>query len=281
MEYPIAVQGRVLFQSEVEGIRQLIAERPGWSRRALSREIARRWEWRNGAGELKDMSARLLLNKLESRALIQLPPRRWLQPAHRPPARAAGLFERIEPEAIVASLEELGGLEILPLERRDPRRALFDRYLARYHYLSYKGPAGENLAYLARDARGRDLACLLFSAAAWKARERDAFIGWSRGQRERRLHLLANNSRFLILPWVRVPHLASHLLSRVTRRLSADWQAKYGHTIYLAETFVEQERFRGVCYRPANWRHVGATQGRSRQDSQHRLQVPIKDIYLY
>src|SRR5258708_3550953 len=129
MECPIAVQGRALFQSEVEGIMQLIAEKPGWSRRALSREIARRWDWRNGAGELKDMSARLLLNKLESRALIQLPPRRWLQPAHRPPPLEAGLFEGIEPAAMVASLKELGGLEILPLERRDAQRALFDRYL--------------------------------------------------------------------------------------------------------------------------------------------------------
>src|SRR5258708_28112155 len=138
MEYPIAVQGRVLFQSEVEGIKQLIAERPGWSRRALSREIARRWDWRNGAGELKDMSARLLLNKLESRALLQLPPRRWRQPAHRPPARETGLCEQIEPEAIVASLEELGGLEILPLERRGPGRGRCGPFFCRFSILSFE-----------------------------------------------------------------------------------------------------------------------------------------------
>jgi len=140
---------------------------------------------------------------------------------------------------------------------------------------------GENLAYLARDRNGRELACVLFGAAAWKAAARDRFIGWDHATRALRLGFLTNNTRFLILPWVRVPHLASHLLGRILRRLSADWQGKYGHPIYLVETFVESDRFRGTCYRAADWTLVGRTQGRSRQDRAHRFQVRVKDIYLY
>ena len=139
---------------------------------------------------------------------------------------------------------------------------------------------GENLKYLARDRTGRPLACLLFGAAAWKARARDEWIGWTVAQRERALPLLANNTRFLILPWVRVPQLASHLLGAVARRLDADWRAKYGHGIALLETFVERERFRGTCYRAAGWVQVGATTGRSRNDRDQTLTVPVKDLYL-
>jgi hypothetical protein len=137
------------------------------------------------------------------------------------------------------------------------------------------------MAYLVRDCHGRDLACVLFGAAAWKTRPRDAWIGWDDATRARRLLYVANNSRFLILPWVRVPHLASHVLACVLRRLSADWQAKYGHPIHLVETFVDRSRFKGTCYRAANWILAGQTQGRGRQDRDHVLRVPVKDVYLY
>ena len=152
--------------------------------------------------------------------------------------------------------------------------------LQRHHYLGLRNSVGENLKYLARDRTGRPLACLLFGAAAWKARARDEWIGWTVAQRERALPLLANNTRFLILPWVRVPQLASHLLGAVARRLDADWRAKYGHGIALLETFVERERFRGTCYRAAGWVQVGATTGRSRNDRDQTLTVPVKDLYL-
>ena len=139
---------------------------------------------------------------------------------------------------------------------------------------------GENLKYLVRDHLGRPLAGLLFGAAAWKIQARDAWIGWDADQRRNHLFLLANNSRFLILPWVRVPALASHVLGQVTARLSADWQRKYGHPIYLVESFVQRDRFPGTCYRAAGWRRVGATTGRSRNDAAGTLPVPVKEIYL-
>ncbi len=140
---------------------------------------------------------------------------------------------------------------------------------------------GENLQYTLTDASGRLFACLLFGSAAWKCRARDEFIGWTPEQRQERLHLITNNMRFLILPYVKVAHLASWILGQVLRRLSQDWQSKYGHGIVLVETFVERERFAGTSYKAANWRCLGATSGRSRQDRHHRLSVPLKDLYLY
>jgi hypothetical protein len=153
-------------------------------------------------------------------------------------------------------------------------------YLHRYHYLGLR-VVGENAGYLAQDAHGRDLACLLFGAPAWRCAPRDRALGWSEAERRARLHTLANNTRFLILPWVRVPYLASHLLGAVARRIAADWQAKYGHGLDGLETFVERDRFAGTCYRAANWQCVGATCGRSRQDRNHTRAVPVKDVYLY
>jgi hypothetical protein len=160
-------------------------------------------------------------------------------------------------------------------------RAWVKAALARFHYLGYGGAVGENLQYIVCDRQDRPLACLVFGSAAWKCRDRDRFIGWSAAQQQKQLPLVANNSRFLILPWTRVPHLGSWILGQVASRIAQDWQAKYGHRVVLLETFVERERFRGTVYRAANWQPVGVTAGRSRQDRHTCLQVPLKDIYLY
>jgi hypothetical protein len=150
--------------------------------------------------------------------------------------------------------------------------------------LGYRGPVGENLAYLIRSGGGADLACLLFGAAAWQCAPRDRWIGWSTEQRAQRLAEIANNHRFLILPWVRTPHLATHILSQIARRIEADWQRRYHHRLCLLETFAQADRFRGTCYQAANWLHVGQTTGRTRQNQRHRdnaVHAPVKDIYLY
>jgi hypothetical protein len=153
--------------------------------------------------------------------------------------------------------------------------------LARHHYLGFKGAVGENLQYVVRDGQERPLACLVFGAAAWKCQDRDESIGWDAAQRQRHLPLLANNSRFLILPWVVVCGLGSWILGQISRRISQDWQAKYGHRVVLLETFVERARFEGTVYRAANWRKAGMTTGRTRQDRHTRIQAPVKEIYLY
>lgn len=272
------LQGRSISPAQLEWIRSLLRQNAGWGRSRLSVHIAQSWNWRNQAGALKDMAARTLLLKLERSGLIALPPARTggggSRKAIPPDPAQPSLFA---PPKIHSSLAALMPVD-LALACSAPDRKLFASLLGDHHYLGYSRPVGENLQYLARDASGQVLACLLFGAAAWKCAPRDQFIGWTRPQREGNLCLLANNSRFLILPWVRVPHLASWLLSRAVARLSRDWLSRYGHPIWLVETFVQRERFSGVCYRAANWLLLGQTTGRTRNGSSQPVS-PIKDIY--
>lgn len=278
MEIVHHIQGRDLRESDIDAIRALISLNPSWHRTRLSVELTRAWNWRTAVGRLQDMAARTLLLKLERRGLITLPSRRG---KHYPRRDVVQQIMLPFAEPVAGFLAELLPLRVELMTSCHPDRRLFSRYLSQHHYLGYHGPVGENMAYLVRDCRGRDLACVLFGAAAWKTKPRDAWIGWDDETRARGLPLIANNHRFLILPWIRVPHLASHILGHISRRLSDDWRAKYGHRIYLAETFVESARFKGTCYRAANWLRVGQTQGRSRQDRTHSMSVPLKDVYLY
>ena len=272
------IQGRRIGPEELGLVRHLLATKPGWNRTRLSRELCERWDWRNEAGRVKDMACRTLLLKLERRGQIRLPARKGPSPNARRNCRVLDLpCDRTPIEEPLGSVRPVR-IEALGEGHADLR--LFRFLLQTHHYLGLRNSVGENLKYLARDRHGRPLACLLFGAAAWKAKPRDEWIGWMGAQRERKLSRVANNARFLILPWVRVPHLASHLLSAVARRLDADWRAKYGHGIALLETFVDRERFRGTCYRAAGWVYAGATAGRSRNDRHKTLAVPVKDIYL-
>lgn len=279
MDQSQIVQGRRLDRPELEQLRHWVSGHPGWSRRRLSVELASRWDWRNGAGQLKDMAARTLLLKLHQRGLLELPPRRQA-PTNRMRCAAAELAPAEEP-TIRCDLGALGPLQVQEVSREAAERAWVKGALGRYHYLGFNGAVGENLQYIISDAQGRRLACLVFGAAAWKCQDRDQFIGWSAQQRERNLVLIANNTRFLILPSVHVPCLGSWMLGQISRCLASDWQAKYGHPVVLVETFVEQARFRGTVYRAANWQSVGATKGRTRQDRHTCLQVAVKDIYVY
>jgi hypothetical protein len=276
------IQGRPIRAEDLEQIQQLMLAHPDWSRRRLSQELARIWDWRNGVGRLKDMAARTLLVKLEQRGWITLPPRRK-EPPNRmrqrrlpelPPAEAIAAQPRILAEVLPLVINELSspaGLRQLPL---------FESLLHHQHYLGHRSTVGENLQYLVCDRENRPLACLLFGAAAWQCADRDRYIGWDSTRRAEHLHFLANNTRFLILG--RVPQLASCILGKISKRLSRDWQSKYGHPIYLLETFVERQRFTGACYRAANWKRVGQTKGRTRQDQPDGTwsQAPIKEVYL-
>ena len=279
MSEVVTVQGRDLAAADIEGIRGLIAQNPAWSRRRLSEALAGQWDWRNGSGRLKDMAARSLLVKLEARGLIVLPPRRQT------PSNRMTVRRLVSPDwdetPVAGTLADAGPLGVREISRDAPARAQCAEALGRFHYLGWGGTVGENLQYEVTGETGRLLGCMVFGSAAWKCRARDEFIGWSASQKQQRLHLVTNNTRFLILPSVQVPHLASWILGQILRRLSRDWEAKYGHPITMVETFVDRERFRGTCYRAANWIHAGATTGRSRQDRTHALQVPIKDVYVY
>lgn len=277
----LTIQGRCLSPAQLQDLRQWVGENPHWSRWRLSRELATRWDWRNGAGVLKDMAARTLLVKLAQRGLIPLPERRQV-PTNRMRCGAGPAVELPElSEPIAGALAQLGPLSLQEVSAEPAVRAWVKAALARFHYLGFGGAVGENLHYVVRDGQGRPLACLVFGAAAWKCQDRDRFIGWTAEQRQQHLALVANNTRFLILPWVRVRDLGSWILGQIARRIDRDWQSKYGHSVAVLETFVEQSRFRGTVYRAANWQRVGVTAGRSRQGRHTCLQVPRKDIYLY
>ena len=284
MHENFTLQGLRLGPLELGQVARLIADHPQWTRYRISRELAQLWDWRSPSGQIKDMAARTLLLKLEQRGLIELPARRRASPNRMRHKQMAALDASISQEPLQTSLQDLTPLDLRELSSGSPAdRALFEALLHQFHYLSHCSPVGENLQYLARERTGRPVACLLFGAAAWQCADRDKHIGWDPATRALPLQMITNNTRFLVMPWVDVPCLASHVLSLVLRRIGADWQRKYAHPIYLIETFVEQERFAGACYRAANWIRIGQTKGRSRQDApggQH-LRVAIKDIYLF
>jgi len=254
-------------------------EHPDWSRHRITKHICEDWNWRTHAGQLKTFAARDFIDKLESRGLLELPPvRLGMRRAHRNPYP-----EVMPPDAVPidAAFADIAPVSITLIVTGSYEHGCFAHYLKQHHYLGFNRTVGEHLEYLVRDTHGRDLACVLFGAAAWKCAPRDHWIGWDALTRQRNLLFMTNNTRFLILPWVRVPHLASHILGRIMRRLSHNWLCRYNHPVHLVETFVEQDRFKGTCYKAANWQLLGQTKGRSRQDRYNKLSVPVKDILAY
>ncbi|MFH1628724.1 MAG: Druantia anti-phage system protein DruA [Pseudomonadota bacterium] len=278
MSNGMVIQGRLLSSDDIDIVREIIVSNPSWRRTRISQELCSRWGWFNHLGQPKDMACRSMLLKLEAKGYITLP------------ARSAfplnGLQHRSIPDInpdtipIAASLRDLLPLSIEIVKGKDSL-SLFCHLLSRYHYLGYSVTVGENMKYIIRDKFGRPLSCVLFGSAAWKVACRDGYVGWSKECRERNLFLVTNNMRFLVLPWVTVAHLASHILGRIARRIRKDWVERYGHPVVLLETFVDTSRFRGTCYRAANWRYAGQTKGRSRNDRYNDLRVPVKDVYLY
>ena len=256
-------------------IRRFIAQNPGASRRRLSAKLCEAWEWKQANGALCDMVCRGLLLMLHRAGEIELPPVR--QVSRNP------FVERERPAPVLLDTtpitEPLGVLQPIELEqvRRTDDESLFNSLMEQYHYLGYEQPVGEHLKYLAW-AQGRPIACLAWSSAPRHLGSRDRYIGWNAEARRRNIRFLAYNTRFLILPWVRVPHLASHLLAKVTGGLSGDWEQIYGHPIYFVETFIDPSRFRGTCYRAANWILLGHTTGRGKNDHTNKPNRPIKEI---
>lgn len=274
----MVIQGRSVNKKDIEQIQDLIRCNPSWHRTHLSRELCRQWGWFNHQGQVKDMACRTLLLKLEALGYFALPKRQAVSPNAYRHRAIQEVFHNTTPiEDCVGDLMPLS-IEVV---KDQGLLSLFGFLLSRYHYLGYRGSVGENMKYLVFDCRGRPLSCVLFGSAAWKVGCRDRYIGWDKADRPQRLHLVTNNMRFLVLPWVRVPHLASHVLGRIVRRIREDWEEIYGHEVVLLETFVDVSRFRGTCYRAANWRYVGRTTGRSRNDRYGTIGVHQKDVYVY
>lgn len=272
------IQGRRLAPGELGEIRELLCAHPDWHRTRVSRELCQRWDWRTETGRPKDMACRSLLLKLEARGWIQLPPRRSASVNGRRNLRPVEVdLDRSVLEA------DLGSLQPLRIDLIGPgshESALFRGLLQQHHYLGLRNRVGENLGYLVWSRTGRPVAALLFGSAAWHCQPRDAFIGWNEEQRHQHRSRLTNNTRFLIPHWVRVPHLASHVLARVIGRLNGDWLDRYGHGIELVETFVEPARFAGTAYRAAGWRPVGRTTGRGRNGPSDVPSTTAKEVFV-
>jgi len=271
-------RGREFSAQDIAFIRQFISAHPQASRRALSAKLCEAWQWKQANGAPRDMVCRGLLLMLDRAGEIELPAVRSTPP--NPLAR------RARPPAVLIDTTPLAGplRQFQPLEFQQVRRTgdepLCNSLLEQYHYLGYEQPVGEHLKY-AVWAQGRPIACLTWSSAPRHLGSRDRFIGWSGAARRRNIRFLAYNSRFLILPWVRIACLASHILSRMAQRVPADWERLYGHSIYFLETFVDSERFRGTCYRAANWVVLGRTTGRGKDDQSHRPNRSIKEVLGY
>ena len=271
-------RGREISQEDILYIRALIERHPNESRRTLSTQLCEAWQWRQDNGALRDMVCRGMLLMLDRAGQIALPPVSYVR--HNP------LAKRVRPEpARIDTMpieDRLRNLQPLELEqvRRTSQEPLFNSLMEEHHYLGYEQPVGEHLKYLVW-GQGRPVACLAWSSAPRHLGSRDRYIGWSAEARRRNIRFIAYNTRFLILPWVRVEHLASHILGRMAARISEDWQRMYGHPIYFLETFVDAARFRGTCYRAANWVLLGKTTGRGKQSNSYVPNRSIKAVLGY
>jgi hypothetical protein len=267
--------GRDFTEEEIALIREVLKVAQ-MNRARLSREVCDRLGWRRDNGGLKDMSCRVALLRMQADGLISLPPPRNPKPVT---YRSYPHLEEAVLEPATIPTIDLATLTVEPVLTR-PDSLLWNAYIQRHHYLGHQLMPGAQLRYFVR-AAGHIIAALGFGASAWKVKPRDQLIGWTADQRERNLHLVVNNARFLILPWIRRKNLASRILALVSRRLSDDWQSRYAYRPVLLETFVEKPRFTGTCYKAANWQHLGDTQGRGKLDVLHRNAQPIKSIWIY
>jgi len=271
-------RGRLVSSEDILYIRELIAADPRQSRRTLSKKLCEAWYWRQPNGALRDMVCRGLLLVLDRAGAITLPAVDYVR--HNP------LASRARPAPVLIDTTPMACrlADIQPLEFEQVRRTgdepLFNSLLEAHHYLGYEQPVGEHLKYLVC-SQGRPVACLAWSSAPRHLGSRDRYIGWSAEARRRNIHFVAYNTRFLILPWVEVPNLASHILSCMAGRLSTDWERAYGHPIYFLETFVDPGRFRGTCYRAANWVLLGRTTGRGKDDQTNQPNRSIKEVLGY
>jgi hypothetical protein len=275
----VRYRGCEISEQQLESIGEMMDAHPGISRWKLSRKLCEAWNWKQANGALRDMVCRSVLLELERAGHIQLPPVRrrphnYLAQRERPTpviTDTRPVHDRLSAMRTAIEFHQV---------RRTPREALFNSLMEQYHYLGYQQPVGEHVKYLVT-ANEQVIACLALSSAPRHLGCRDRFIGWDLPARKRNIHLIAYNTRFLILPWVEVPHLASHLLSRMAARISGDWERLYAHPVHLLETFVDPQRFQGTCYRAANWVLLGYTTGRGKNDLTHKPNRSLKQVLIY
>ncbi|MBI1768230.1 MAG: DUF4338 domain-containing protein [Bacteroidetes bacterium] len=278
MQYPITILKRVVQSEDIEEIKKLIAEEGHLGRSHISRVLCVEWNWKNSRGLYQDISCRDLLRRLERRGIITLP---GLLTGH----RKVGYKNKVSPHhnitesPLSGSVENLKTIHIEMIQEK-AENEIYKSLIGNYHYLGYHQGSGEQLRYLVYGSN-QLLGCIGFQGASYKVGCRDEYIGWNKSQREKNLSMVINNGRFLLLPWVCVKNLASYVLGKMMKRINEDMEKRYGHKIALVETYVESNRFRGTCYQAANWKKIGQTKGRGRNDRQKQYGKPVKDVYVY
>jgi len=274
---PITIRKRTIDNADVETIQTTVDRHWDKGRKHISKVLCRQWDWRQPNGSLKDMACRELLLTLNRKGLITLPPR--LISAHNDKRNRSIARLEIDQTPITGNLSDYAPV-ILQSVRNTCLEPLYNSLVHHHHYLGYRQIVGNHLKYIAY-INDRPVACLGWGSAAWSVKSRDAFIGWDKKTKEQRLHFVANNTRFLVLPWVKVKCLASKILALNIKSISSDWIRVYHHPLYLLETFVEQHRFKGTCYKASNWIRVGQTKGIAKSGHDHRVHGKIKDVLLY
>ena len=272
-------RSRSLRAEDLAGLRSLMAQNPKASRWRLSKLVCEAWGWRQSNGALCDMVCRSLMLALHRAGHIELPKKKHSPPNSLAQRRRPATDFILDQSPIECLFGELPPITIRPVRRTGEER-LFNGLIERHHYLGYAQPVGEHLKHLVF-AGDRPVACLGWSSAPWHIGPRDRFIGWTPGVRRKNLHLIACNTRFLVLPWVKVKQLASHILGLAMRTISADWQKAYGHPLHYLESFVDTQRFAGICYKAANWICLGQTTGRGKKDKKHIVSLSRKEVLGY
>jgi hypothetical protein len=274
---PITVRKRTITKADVELIQGTVKEYWDKGRTQISEILCKKWKWVQPNGQLKDMACRELLLTLKRKGLITLPPR--FNSAHNDKRNRSIPVVQIDQTPLNGKLSDFPPVK-LKLIRNTPLEPLYNSLVQQHHYLGYRQIVGNHLKYIAF-IENRPVACLGWGSAAWSVKSRDSLIGWDKATKENNLHFVVNNTRFLILPWVTLKFLASKVLALNAKRISHDWLRVYNHPIYLLETFVEKDRFKGTCYKASNWIPVGQTKGTAKRGHDHLFHGNIKDVYLY
>jgi hypothetical protein len=274
---PITIRKRTITNTDIVQIQATVNEHWTQGRKHISKILCRQWKWFQPNGRLKDMACRELLLTLNRKGLITLPPR--LSSASNEKRNRTIPVVNIDQSPLQDTLANLGFVDLKPV-RNTKLEPLYNSLIHQHHYLGYRQIVGNHLKYIAF-IDDRPVACLGWGSAAWKIKSRDDFVGWNPKTRRDNLHFIANNTRFLILPWVSVKCLASKLLALNARRICADWLNTYNYPLYLLETFVGKDRFKGTCYKAANWLCTGQTKGTAKRGHDHLFHGNIKDVYLY
>ena len=278
MEIITTYRGRDITEPDVGVIREIIDTHPSGSRRFISQEVCRAWGWRQANGALKDMVCRSLLLLLQSQGLIKLPPPKCKLPNPLANRRKPVKID-VDQSSVQCVIDELHPIHLKQV-RRTRWEKLFNSLVSEHHYLGYTQPVGEHLKYIVF-SNDRPIACLAWSSAPWCIGARDRFVGWTPEIRQKNLSFIINNTRFLVLPWVVVSHLASYVLSLNRRQISKDWSSTYNHPVYLLESFIDTERFQSTCYKADNWIHVGNTTGRGKLSKSSTPTLSKKAVYVY